>query len=126
MRPYVRPLIVTFSALGLATLFSCVAVTMTEPKPQQPLKKVAPLMKCGGVEYLHVHFEDTPQGRRMTAPHRPDVLHDHSVGVPERIFICDEGRSWSHVRPDPKELKRIAEAEKAAAEARKSAPSFNW
>jgi len=126
MRPYVRPLIVTFSALGLATLFSYVAVTMTEPTPKQPLKKVAALMKCGGGEYLHVHFEDTPQGMRMTAPHSPDVPHDHSIGVPPGTFFCDEGRAWSHLRPDPKELKRIAEAEKAAAEARKSAPSFNW
>jgi len=31
MRPFVRPLIVTFSALALATLFSYLAVTLTEP-----------------------------------------------------------------------------------------------
>jgi TPR repeat protein len=31
MRPYVRPLVVTFSALALATLFSYLAVTLTEP-----------------------------------------------------------------------------------------------
>ena len=34
MRPtYVRPLIVTFSAFGLACLFSYAAVSLTEPDP---------------------------------------------------------------------------------------------
>lgn len=33
MRPYVRPLIVTFSALGLACLFSYAAIALTEPDP---------------------------------------------------------------------------------------------
>lgn len=33
MRPYVRPLVVTFSALGLACLFSYAAILLTEPTP---------------------------------------------------------------------------------------------
>lgn len=33
MRPYVRPLIVTFSAFGLACLFSYAAILLTEPTP---------------------------------------------------------------------------------------------
>lgn len=40
MRPYVRPLIVTFSAFGLACLFSYAAIALTEPSaPQQEPKK---------------------------------------------------------------------------------------
>jgi TPR repeat protein len=34
MRPYVRPLIVTFSALALASLFSYAAIELTEPEPK--------------------------------------------------------------------------------------------
>lgn len=36
MRPYVRPLIVTFSALALASLFSYAAIALTEPSPVRP------------------------------------------------------------------------------------------
>lgn len=37
MRPYVRPLIVTFATLGLATLSSYLAVLLTEPPAKQPI-----------------------------------------------------------------------------------------
>jgi TPR repeat protein len=36
MRPYVRPLVVTFSALALACLFSYAAIALTEPTPTSP------------------------------------------------------------------------------------------
>jgi len=40
MRPYVRPLVVTFSALGLACLFSYAAIALTEPSaPEEEPKK---------------------------------------------------------------------------------------
>lgn len=39
MRPYVRPLIVTFSALGLACLFSYAAIALTEPDSARPATK---------------------------------------------------------------------------------------
>lgn len=38
MRPYVRPLVVTFSTLALATLFSYLAVALTEPSPKPVAK----------------------------------------------------------------------------------------
>jgi hypothetical protein len=41
MRPYVRPLVVTFSALGLACLFSYAAILLTEPAPENPATKSA-------------------------------------------------------------------------------------
>jgi TPR repeat protein len=39
MRPYVRPLIVTFSAFALACLFSYLAILLTEPSPVRPAGK---------------------------------------------------------------------------------------
>jgi TPR repeat protein len=39
MRPYVRPLIVTSSAFGLACLFSYLAILLTEPSPNRPIGK---------------------------------------------------------------------------------------
>ena len=36
MRPYVRPLVVTFSAFGLACLFSYAAIVLTEPDSARP------------------------------------------------------------------------------------------
>jgi TPR repeat protein len=39
MRPYVRPLVVTFSALGLACLFSYAAIILTEPSLVRPAGK---------------------------------------------------------------------------------------
>ncbi|MFN5654887.1 MAG: tetratricopeptide repeat protein [Verrucomicrobiota bacterium] len=39
MRPYVRPLVVTFSAFGLACLFSYAAIALTEPSPVLPAGK---------------------------------------------------------------------------------------
>jgi TPR repeat protein len=41
MRPYVRPLIVTFSAIGLACVISYVALALTEPDPARPATKAA-------------------------------------------------------------------------------------
>ncbi len=40
MRPYVRPLIVTFSALTLASLFSYAAILLTDTPPKQPIDSV--------------------------------------------------------------------------------------
>lgn len=39
MRPYVRPLVVTFSAFGLACLFSYAAIALTEPDSARPATK---------------------------------------------------------------------------------------
>ena len=41
MRPYVRPLVVTFSAFGLACLFSYAAVALTESTPSRPVSESA-------------------------------------------------------------------------------------
>ncbi len=41
MRPYVRPLVVTSSAFGLACLFSYLAILLTEPSSARPSGKVA-------------------------------------------------------------------------------------
>lgn len=41
MRPYVRPLIVTYSAIGLACVVSYASLALTEPDPARPLTKAA-------------------------------------------------------------------------------------
>ena len=41
MRPYVRPLVVTFSAFSLACLFSYAAVALTESTPSRPVSESA-------------------------------------------------------------------------------------
>lgn len=42
MRPYLRPLIVTFSALALATLFSYAAIELTEPAKRREVSSLRP------------------------------------------------------------------------------------
>lgn len=58
MPPYVRPLVVSFSALGLATLFSYVALAVTEPK--QASDKEAPVAA--------VKPSDKPSADKTTEP----------------------------------------------------------
>ena len=81
MRPTLRPLIVVFSSLALASLFSYAAIAFTEPEPKQPDKRFG---IGGGVEHVATSLPLSPEGKAAEAFARAKA--EAAGGAPEKLM----------------------------------------
>ena len=89
MRPtYVRPLVVTFSAFGLACLFSYAAVSFTDADPARPATKTEAPQEAAA--------ERSPEAKAAAAL----ILHFADGAVEARV---EPGGRASYVKPMPEQ-----------------------
>jgi TPR repeat protein len=117
MRHYYRPLIVVFSALALASLFSYAAVKLTEPAPKQADKGVG---ICGGVEQLSIYFQTVSMTKKVADPKQTEptltereMESRRSTGIP----FCGEGKMAYPSAPSSEEIKNVKAFKNARNEA---------
>jgi TPR repeat protein len=105
MRRYYRPLIVVFSSLALASLFSYAAVKLTERPPKQVDKGVG---ICGGVQHLSIYH-----------PARSDkkgAANENRIPDSRGTSFCGEATMVVRSLPNAEELKNIEAFNKACNE----------
>ena len=123
MRSYHRPLIVVFSSLALASLFSYAAVELTEPEPKPTENGVG---ICGGVEQLRVQFPGLSESKKIGTDGKSGAARN---GTEEKLpkspglLFCGEGQRSLRSLPNAEQLKEIEAFKKANIEAFGGDPS---
>lgn len=118
MRPTLRPLIVVFSSLALASLISYAAIELTEP--EKKTKKNPDLPFSDRLRTIRVQQsveeKKNTAGSGKTADTR--AVAGSKSHEPSGILICGEGKMINHQGlPDAEELKNIEAFNKACNEA---------
>ena len=117
MRPYVRPLVVTFSAFGLACLFSYAAILLTEPAKEASDTPGTPLF--GRTPNRHARLT-LDAAKVMSEPDGTTAgltEAEKKIRLRSGMSFCGEGLPTRSDTPDSEDLKHIEAFKKACNEA---------
>jgi hypothetical protein len=117
MRPYARPLIVTFSAFGLACLFSYLAIVLTEPAKEARDTTGTPLFGSTPNRHARLTYD---AAKAMSAPEGTTAgltEAEKKIRLRSGMSFCGEGLPTRSDTPDSEDLKHIEAFKKACNEA---------
>jgi TPR repeat protein len=107
MRPYVRPLVVTFSALGLACLFSYAAILLTEPAEEAKNKPSAPPFGSNPNRHARLNHAAAKEIREADGTTAEPTEAEKQIRQRSGMPFCGEGlRTRSDTR-DSADVKNI-------------------
>jgi hypothetical protein len=114
MRPYARPLIVTFSAFGLACLFSYLAIVLTEPAKEARDTTGTPLFGSTPNRHARLTYD---AAKAMSAPEGTTAgltEAEKKIRLRSDMSFCGEGLPTRSDTPDSEDLKHIEAFKKPA------------